>query len=296
MAATHDGESGRGRAGDLTGASPAACVRPAADALGALMNPRAWRARGPQWDTISVAGDPARVIALQLPGNPLDASWDERVLAPAISSCARTASAGAAPPLLIAWSGTFADELFGGDMRNWMRPGWDALQQRLDRWRTTLEGAGVRLALHPHATHLLSDVAGAMRLLVDRAGQPFDVICAPAALLTPDMLGDGAREGTRGRIAEARDVREHLLRALSVLGPRTPLCVLQDVRIAGGQRDRSSQAPRRELVAEASGRSPDDAADAALETCAPGTGMLPWDALLALVREHVPSHVPVLAE
>jgi sugar phosphate isomerase/epimerase len=248
----------------------------------ALPNPRAQRVRGPQWDAISVAGHTSRAVALQLPGNPLDPNWDARVLAPAISECKRLASAGDAAPYLIAWSGTFADSLFGGDMRNWMRPGWDALQQRLDIWCGTLEGAGVRLALHPHSTHLLSDVAGAMRLLVDRAGQPFDVICAPAALLTPDMLGDGAREGTRGRIAEARDVREHLLRALSVLGPRTPLLALADVRLA----DAPAGVPDRES----------DADDRVLEPCAPGTGMLPWDALIALVAEHVPPHVPTLAE
>jgi len=262
----------------------------------ALPHPRACRVPGQQWNTISAAENPARTIALQLPGNPLDPQWDARVLAPAISECQRLASAGDAAPCLIAWSGTFADALFGGDMRNWMRPGWDALQQRLDSWRGTLEGAGVRMALHPHATHLLSDVAGAMRLLVDRAGQPFDVICAPAALLTPDMLGDGAREGTRGRIAEARDVREHLLRALSVLGPRTPLCMLQDVRIAGGTRDGLADARSRGRGADAAERRGDDEGEATLETCAPGTGMLPWDALTALVREHVPPHVPILAE
>ena len=249
----------------------------------ALPNPCARRARGPQWDTITRDGDAARTIALALPGNPLDAEWDARVLVPAVSECARVASATGTAPRLIAWSGTFADSLFAGDMRNWMRPGWDALQQRLDSWRSTLEGAGVRLALHPHATHLLSDVAGAMRLLVDRAEQPFDVICAPAALLTPEMLGDGTREGTRGRIAEARDVREHLLRALSVLGPRTPLCVLQDVRVAAA-------APR------ASRREGTDTDEPSLEACAPGTGALPWHALMALAAEHVPSHVPLLVE
>lgn len=283
-------------------------ARPAADAHGAgeagsprdpragLPHPAGRRARGTQWDAILTGDGPATTLALQLPGNPLDAQWDARTLEPALAECARISGAGVAPPLLIAWSGTFADALFGGDMRNWMRPGWDALQQRLDSWRGTLEGAGVRLALHPHATHLLSDVAGAMRLLVDRAGQPFDVICAPAALLTPDMLGDGAREGTRGRIAEARDVREHLLRALSVLGPRTPLCVLQDVRIAGGRRNGLSEAESRGRATEAADRSPDDEGEATLETCAPGTGMLPWDALLALVAEHVSPHVPILAE
>jgi hypothetical protein len=286
MAGTHQGKSDRGGASDLTGSSPAARVRPAADALGALAHPRARRTRGPQWDTISVAGDPARVTALQLPGNPLDASWDERVLAPAISACARIAPAGAAPPHLIAWSGTFADSLFGGDMRNWMRPGWDALQQRLDSWRGALEGTGVRLALFPHATHLLSDVAGAMRLLIDRAGQPFDVACAPASLLTADMLGDGSREGSRGRIEEARDVREHIARAMSVLGPRTPLVVLQDVRTASARGDARGDRSAHDL----------DTGDVALEPCAPGTGDLPWDALMALVRDHVPPHVPVLAE
>ncbi len=257
----------------------------------ALPNPCARRARGPLWDTISSDSDAARTVALQLPGNPLDAEWDARVLAPAISECARIASATGTAPQLIAWSGTFADSLFAADMRNWMRPGWDALQQRLDSWRGTLEAAGVRLALHPHARHLLSDVAGSMRLLVDRAGQPFDVICAPASVLTADMLGDGAREGTRGRIAEARDVREHLLRALSVLGPRTPLCILQDVRVvAGVARPARSDADR----ADRADRADDDGP--ALEACAPGTGALPWDALVAMALEHVPAHVPILVE
>lgn len=245
--------------------------------LAQLPNPRAVRALGPGWDTITSATAPARTVALALAGNPLDASWDQRILAPAVAECARLAAAEGAAPCLVAWSGTFADTPFGGDMRNWMRPGWDALQQRLDLWRGTLESAGVRLALHPHATHLLSDVAGAMRLLVDRAGQPFDVVCAPASLLTAEMLGDGTREGARGRIAEARDVREHLLRALSVLGPRTPLCILQDVRVAAGQRDSGAE-------------------DAALQACSPGTGALPWDALITMTAEHVPSHVPVLVE
>ncbi|MBU3728079.1 MAG: hypothetical protein FGM37_02370 [Phycisphaerales bacterium] len=280
------------RAADARGAGE----RSPRDPRAGLPHPAAWRVRGNQWDAILTGGSPARTLALQLPGNPLDAQWDARTLEPALAECVRIAGTGVAPPLLIAWSGTFADSLFGGDMRNWMRPGWDALQQRLDSWRGRLEGAGVRLALHPHATHLLSDVAGAMRLLVDRADQPFSVICAPAALLTPEMLGDGAREGTRGRIAEARDVREHLLRALSVLGPRTPLCVLQDVRIAGGTRDRLADTHARGRGADAADRRSDDAGDSALEPCAPGTGALPWDALMALVSEHVPPHVPILAE
>lgn len=248
-----------------------------------LPHPRALRVRGMPWDTIATAHEPARTIALQLHGNPLDPSWDASALAPAIEECARLAKAHGAAPCLIAWSGTFSESLFGGDMRNWMRPGWDALQQRLEAWRGPLERAGLRLALHPHASHLLSDVAGSMRLLVDRAGQPFDVVCAPAALLTPDMLGDGAREGARGRIAEARDVREHLVRALSVLGPRTPLCVLQDVRVAA-----AAQRPARD--------GDDDGAEPILEACGAGTGSLPWDALIALTAEHVPTHVPILAE
>ena len=251
--------------------------------LAQLPHPRALRVPGPAWDSIRAADASAATLALQLPGNPLDASWDERVLAPAIAECARLASAHGVAPHLIAWSGTFADTLFAGDMRNWMRPGWDALQRRLDGWRGPLEVAGLRLALHPHATHLLSDVAGAMRLLVDRAGQPFDVICAPAALLTPEMLGDGAREGTRGRIAAARDVREHLVRALSVLGPRSPLCILADVRIARG-----AATPPRDVRM--------DEEEASLEACAAGTGALPWDAVIALAAEHVPAHVPILAE
>lgn len=276
MALPHDGS--RERTGPRTTGGTGA----AGDPCAALPHPRARRVRGPQWDTISSDRDRARAIALQLPGNPLDPQWDGRVLAPALAECARAASATGTAPHLIAWSGTFADSLFAADMRNWMRPGWDALQQRLDAWRGMLEPAGVRLALHPHARHLLSDVAGAMRLLVDRAGQPFDVVCAPAALLTADMLGDGAREGARGRIAEARDVREHLLRALSVLGPRTPLCILQDVRAVAG----AARTDRGDM----------DDETPALETCAPGAGALPWESLIAMAAEHVPAHVPVLAE
>ena len=276
MACPHDGSHAR------HGARTAGGTGAAGDTCAALPHPRARRVRGAQWDSIVAAGDPARTVALQLPGNPLDPEWDARTLAPALAECARAASATGTAPHLIAWSGTLADSLFASDMRNWMRPGWDALQRRLDSWRGTLEAAGARLALHPHARHLLSDVAGAMRLLVDRAGQPFDVICAPAALLTAEMLGDGAREGTRGRIAEARDVREHLLRALSVLGPRTPLCILQDVRVAAD--------------ASRTGRDGTDDETPALETCPPGTGALPWNAVIAMAAEHVPPHVPVLAE
>lgn len=249
----------------------------------ALPHPQAQRIPGASWDVVASSGDPARVIALQLHGNPLDTSWDARALAPAIRECARLGHASGIAPHLVAWSGTFADSLFGGDMRNWTRPGWDALQRRLDDWRAALEPASVRLALHPHATHLLSDVAGSMRLIVDRAGQPFDVVCAPASLLTPDMLGDGAREGARGRIAEARDVREHLLRAISVVGPRAPLCILQDVRIAAAANRQARDGD-------------DEGPEPALEPCEAGTGSLPWDALIALTAEHVPAHIPILAE
>jgi hypothetical protein len=275
---THDG------APVGAGARAAGMRASATDPCAALPHPRARRTSGLQWDVISTGDSPARTIALQLPGNPLDAQWNASTLAPALEECTRVAHASGTAPFLIAWSGTFSDTLFGGDMRNWMRPGWDALQHRLDSWRGMLEAAGVRLALLPHATHLLSDVAGAMRLLVERAEQPFDVICAPAALLTPDMLGDGAREGTRGRIAEARDVREHLLRALSVIGPRTPLCILEDVRIAPGPETGSHHARE------------DEERGASLQMCAPGAGVLPWDTLSALALEHVPHHVPVLAK
>ena len=82
-------------------------------------------------------------------------------------------------------------------------------------------------------------------------------------------------------------MREHLARAMSVLGPRTPLVVLQDVRTASARGDaRGGDRSAHDL----------DTGDVALEPCAPGTGDLPWDALMALVRDHVPPHVPVLAE
>ena len=77
-------------------------------------------------------------------------------------------------------------------------------------------------------------------------------------------------------------MREHLLRALSVIGPRAPLGILQDVRAA----------------ADAARPARDDADDNGpeLEPCAPGTGALPWESLVAMAAEHVPTHVPILVE
>lgn len=231
-------------------------------------HPLARASRIGTWNAVeTAAGGEWRAWALRLEGNPLDPSWDRDVLEPAI------AAAAPAGLRLVAWSGTFASEPFAGDMRNWMRPGWDALQARLDAWRAPLADAGVRLALHPHATHLLSDVAGAMRLLVQRPQEPFDVLLAPADLLTATMLGDGAREAGRARLPESQDVREHLARAFSALGPRTPLCVIGDVRTHG-----------------ASGESD----GCGLEACPLGKGLLPIGVLRDLLVAHVPAEVPVL--
>lgn len=241
------------------------------------------------WDALEVRTDSGWTpFALRLQGNPLEPSWDRDVLHPAI------AEAGPGSLRLIAWSGTFADEPFAGDMRNWMRTGWDALQARLDAWRAPLADAGVRLALHPHATHLLSDVAGAMRVLVQRAQEPLDVVLAPADLLTAAMLGDGTREAGRARLPESQDVREHLTRAFATLGPRTPLCILGDVRPChvserAGPSGHGGTAPSR------AAREPADEPGTGLETCPIGQGLLPTSTLRELLEAHVPPDVPVLA-
>lgn len=120
---------------------------------------------------------------------------------------------------LLCWSGTFADEFFGGDVRNWSSPGKPALERWLDATLDQLaaHGAGHTLGIVPHHTHLLSDISGQMRLWHSRRERGLATILHPAAIIAPSMM---------------RDVNDHLTRAISSLGERCDLCILEDIALA----------------------------------------------------------------
>ena len=119
---------------------------------------------------------------------------------------------------IVAWSGTMSDELFGDDPRTWMPAGQEAFRQFCDSAAPTLLLRGRRLAFRPHARHVLSDVQSSLTFLRTRAGQPFEILLAPADLLTPALLADA---------------EDHLTRAFEALGPRASGVLLQDAVVEG---------------------------------------------------------------
>ncbi len=159
----------------------------------------------------STAGE---VVAALVEGNPLAepdaAAWAERAVA---------AAAGVPGRRVVAWSGTLASKgLFERDPRTWMRPGHEALRSFCDSVRGALLHSGTRLALRPHARHVLSDPASCQRFLDETPGGPFELALAPASLLEPALL-DAAED--------------HLERAFSLLAGRAALILLHDVSVRG---------------------------------------------------------------
>ncbi|MSR70176.1 MAG: hypothetical protein EXS17_07515 [Phycisphaerales bacterium] len=184
--------------------------------LGALPNPRVSLQRPatthPQ-DPLSMGGSffdttTSTAAFFWIGGNPQQHSWTA-----ALDSALAHAPAGCT---LLCWSGTFADELFAGDVRNWTRPGKPALEGWLDQTLAHLaaHGSGHKLGVIAHHTHLLSDVSAQMRLWHARRDQGIATILHPAALIAPSML---------------RDLNDHLTRTISMVAPRCDLCILEDI-------------------------------------------------------------------
>jgi hypothetical protein len=134
--------------------------------------------------------------AVMLPGALLDPEWPERL------------DGWSLPPgtLCIAWTGSMAgldadlnadfdadleapsaaSAWFEADARTWMPAGRAAFAQALDRAARRTRDLGIRLALRPHARHVLSDHHGLLKFALDdrRAHDHVGVLCDLGAMLT----------------------------------------------------------------------------------------------------------------
>lgn len=145
-------------------------------------------------------GEPNRVAAAWMEGNPLAPGW---------LACAEVPA-----PRLLCWSGSLAEDAFEVHPANWMRPGRAALDAFVASAAPALEAQGRSLCLRPHLRQVLSDAQGCLRFLVDHAGLPVQVALAPADMIAGAML---------------RDLPDHLERLFASLGPRASLVLLEDV-------------------------------------------------------------------
>jgi hypothetical protein len=185
----------------------------------------------------------ARAFAAFVDGNPLSpGGWLVDVDAPSTR--------------LVSWSGTMADELFGDDPHTWMRAGQDRLKAFLDEVAPALRQHGRTLCFRPHHRHVVGDVHSAVKLLRERAGEPFEALLSPGDMLAPSMLGT---------------VEDHLVRMFAHLGPVAAAVLLFDV----------AEAP--------------DTGETGLLAARPlGQGRLPMDLVARLLADHVPPEVPVI--
>ncbi len=160
--------------------------------------------------------------------------------------------------IAVCWSGTLANELFAGDIRNWTKTGTLALDAWLDQTLPSLcdSARGKTLAVVPHHTHLLSDVAGQMRLWHDRSDQGLATVLYPSGLIAPSMLND---------------IDDHLTRSITNLAPRCCLCILEDLAPPVGAQD-----------------------DGHFQRAPWGTGMLPHALIERLLNEHLPATTPLM--
>jgi hypothetical protein len=197
---------------------------------------------------------PGRPMAAFAGGNPLAEDWAVDAELPV--------------PWILAWSGTLGSALFEGPPANWMR-GPAALATLCDALAPQLERHGKRLVLVPHARHVLSDARSALTWWCDRVipgldpnvvrrspegPRPFGLAFDPGALLEPSM---------------AADVEDHMQSLFAAFGPRVDCVILRDVRPDPGDPD-------------------------TLVPCPTGEGVLPRDAVRALLAAHVPPETPVL--
>ncbi len=180
-------------------------------------------------DLVVPHGVPGEAIASIVPGNPLADDW--------------TCPLDLPGDLLVAWSGTLADDLFADDPRTWMAAGHERFEAFCDDVRGPLAEAGRRLCFRPHARHVLSDPQGTLDFLRRREDEPFGLALSPGDLLLPSMLSDA---------------EDHFARILEFMIPRADLLLLEDV----------APVP------------PGDDTDEAMTSAAFGTGVLPRPNLL----------------
>ena len=145
-------------------------------------------------------GEPNRVAAAWMEGNPLAPGW---------LACAEVPA-----PRLLCWSGSLADDPIAVQPGNWMRPGRAALDAFVSRTAPVLERQSRTLCLRPHLRQVLSDAQGCLRFLADHAGVPVQLALSPADMIGPGML---------------RDLPDHLERLFGALGPRAAVVLLEDL-------------------------------------------------------------------
>ncbi|MBL8764919.1 MAG: hypothetical protein JNM07_11680 [Phycisphaerae bacterium] len=85
--------------------------------------------------------------------------------------------------ILMSWSGTLGGAPGIDEPRNWLGPGWEALQCAIARAR----GSGTWW-LRPNARHVLSDRLSCQRFGRERCGGGIGLALDPAAMLTVSML------------------------------------------------------------------------------------------------------------
>ncbi len=195
-------------------------------------------------DLVVPHGTPGEAVASILPGNPLADDWFGLVDLPG--------------DLLVAWSGTMADELFEDDPRTWMPMGHERFESFCDAVREPLAASGSRLCFRPHARHVLSDPQGTLDFLRRREGEPFGLALSPADLMLPSML------------AHAED---HFTRILESMIPRADLLLLAD-------------------AAPDENRGDDDAE--AMTPTPLGEGVLPAEMIMEAVNTGLPESTPVV--
>ncbi|MDG2021203.1 MAG: hypothetical protein P8J59_04560 [Phycisphaerales bacterium] len=195
-------------------------------------------------DLVVPHGAPGEAVASILPGNPLADDWFGLVDLPG--------------DLLVAWSGTMADELFEDDPRTWMPMGHERFESFCDAVREPLAASGSRLCFRPHARHVLSDPQGTLDFLRRREGEPFGLALSPADLMLPSML------------AHAED---HFTRILESMIPRADLLLLAD-------------------AAPDENRGDDDAE--AMTPTPLGEGVLPAEMIMEAVNTGLPESTPVV--
>jgi hypothetical protein len=195
-------------------------------------------------DLVVPHGAPGEAVASILPGNPLADDWFGLVDLPG--------------DLLVAWSGTMADELFEDDPRTWMPMGHERFESFCDAVREPLAASGSRLCFRPHARHVLSDPQGTLDFLRRREGEPFGLALSPADLMLPSML------------AHAED---HFTRILESMIPRADLLLLAD---AAPDENRGDD--------DAEGMTPTPL----------GEGVLPAEMIMEAVNTGLPESTPVV--
>jgi hypothetical protein len=195
-------------------------------------------------DLVVPHGVPGEAIASILPGNPLADDWFGLVDLPG--------------DLLVTWSGTLSDELFGDDPRTWMPMGHERFESFCDAIREPLAASGNRLCFRPHARHVLSDPQGTLDFLRRREGEPFGLALAPADLLLPSMVADA---------------EDHFTRILESMMPRADLLFLTDASPGTDQNDEDGES---------------------MVPTPLGEGVLPAEVIMEAIHTMLPPSTPVV--